>query len=77
MIYRTIKPLLVDAIQAKEPAEVPTEGGILHVKPGDWLIRDAHGNITRCNDINFKCSYEPLDGRNELDYFSEGTPCGC
>jgi hypothetical protein len=77
MIYRTIKPLLVDAIQVKEPAEVPTEGGILHVKPGDWLIRDAHGNITRCNDINFKCSYEPSDARNELDYFSEGTPCGC
>lgn len=77
MIYRTIKPLLVDAIQMKEPADVRTDGGLLHVKAGDWLIRDAQGNLTRCDDINFKCSYKLLDSRNEPEYASEGTPCGC
>jgi hypothetical protein len=77
MIYRTIKPLLVDAIQVKEPEDIRTEAGILHVKPGDWLIRDAHGNLTRCNDINFKCSYEPVDGHNDLEYLAEGMQCGC
>lgn len=77
MIYRTIKPLLVEAIQVKEPAEVPVEGGILRVKPGEWLLRDAQGNLTRCDDLSFKCSYELLDGREELAAFSEGKPCGC
>jgi hypothetical protein len=77
MIYRTIKPLLVDAVQVRESAEVPTQGGLLHVGPGDWLIRDAQGNLTRCDDLNFKCSYEALEGRNELEPFTEGKPCGC
>lgn len=77
MIYRSIKPLLVDAIQVKEPEDIRTEGGILHVKPGDWLIRDVHGNLVRCDDINFKCSYEAMDGHKELEYFMEGKPCGC
>lgn len=77
MIYRTIKPLLVDAIQIKEPEEIRTESGILHVKSGDWLIRDAQGNLTRCKDINFKCSYEAVDGCNDLEHQSEGMTCGC
>jgi len=77
MIFRTIKPLLVEAIQLKEPADVPVEGGVLHVKPGEWLLRDAQGNLTRCDDMSFKCSYEPVDGRNGLEFFSEGKPCGC
>jgi hypothetical protein len=77
MIYRTIKPLLVDAIQVTEPTDVPTKGGLLRVQPGDWLIRDAHGNLTRCDDLNFKCSYEALDGHSDLEYFAEGKPCGC
>ncbi len=77
MLYRTIKPLLVDAIQVKEPVDVPTPGGVLHAKPGDWLIRDAQGNLLRCDDINFKCSYQSLDGRGDLEYFAESKPCGC
>jgi hypothetical protein len=77
MIYRTVKPLLVDAIQIKEPQDVSTHGGLLHLRRGDWLIRDAQGNLTRCDDINFKCSYEALDGRNDVESFAEGKPCGC
>lgn len=38
MLYRTIKPLIVDAIQVKESKEIVTEGGLLHVKAGDgWF----------------------------------------
>jgi hypothetical protein len=77
MIYRTVKPLLVDAMQMKEPAEVKTNGGLLHVKAGDWLIRDAQGNLIRCDDLNFKCSYKLQDSRSDPEYLSEGRPCGC
>jgi len=34
------------------------QGGLLHA--GDWLARDAHGNLVRCDEINFKCTYESL-----------------
>jgi len=77
MIFRTIKPLLVEAIQLKEPADIPVEGGILRVKPGEWLLRDGQGNLTRCDDTSFKCSYEPVDARNGLEFLAEGKPCGC
>ena len=77
MLYRTIKPLLVDAIQMNEPADVRTDGGLLHVKAGDWLIRDEQGNLICCDDTSFKCSYKILDTRNELELLSEGRPCGC
>ena len=77
MIYRTIKPLLVDAIQVKESSDVRTAGGTLHMKAGDWLIREGQGNLIRCDDINFKCSYELLDHRNDPETLMEGKPCGC
>jgi hypothetical protein len=77
MLYRSIKPLLVEAVQAKEPTDVPTEGGVVHVNPGDWLLRDPQGNLVRCDDVNFKCTYEPLEGSARLEEFREGKPCGC
>ena len=40
MLYRSIKPLIVDAIQVAEAKEIVTEGGLLRVNAGDWLIRD-------------------------------------
>ena len=58
MVYRSIKPIVVDAVQIKEPSEVPTPGGVLHLKAGDWLVRDPQGNLARVNDIDFKCTYE-------------------
>ncbi|HET6845010.1 MAG TPA: hypothetical protein VFK06_25490 [Candidatus Angelobacter sp.] len=77
MLYRTIKPMLVDAIQISEPMDITTEGGLLHANPGDWLIRDAQGNLTRCDDINFKCSFEPLSLSTEPKLFAESKSCGC
>jgi hypothetical protein len=77
MLYRTIKPLLVDAIQVKEAVDVPTDGGVLHAKPGDWLVRDANGNLSRCDDISFKCTFESLSTSRRLEEFIEAKPCGC
>src|SRR5258708_15196510 len=37
MLYRNIKPLVVEAVQVKEAVDVPTNGGVLHAKRGDWL----------------------------------------
>ena len=77
MLYRSVKPLLVDAVQMKTPADVPTKGGVLHLNTGDWLIRDPQGNLVRCDDIQFKCTYELLESSARLEEFHEGKPCGC
>ncbi|MBZ5522112.1 MAG: hypothetical protein LAP21_07705 [Acidobacteriia bacterium] len=77
MLYRSIKPLIVDAIQVTESSDLPTAGGIVHVEPGDWLMFDSQGNLTRCDDINFKCTYAVLESPGDIGQFREGKPCGC
>jgi hypothetical protein len=77
MLYRTIKPLVVDAIQVKEPGEVRTKDGVLRVETGDWLVRDPQGNLVRCDDINFKCTYESLSDAIGVEDLNEAKPCGC
>jgi len=77
MTYKSIKPLIVDAVQVRESKDVPTPGGMLHVNAGDWLIFDAQGNLTRCADIDFKATYERFDTRTTLQQLREGKPCGC
>jgi hypothetical protein len=77
MLYRSIKPLLVEAVQMKEPADVATSGGVLHVNRGDWLVRDPQGNLVRFDDIQFKCTYELLESPARMEDLREGKPCGC
>jgi len=77
MLYRSIKPLLVDAVQVKEPTDISTQGGVLHVNAGDWLVRDPQGNLVRCDDTHFKCTYEPLASSVRVEDLNEGRTCGC
>lgn len=77
MVYRSIKPILVDAVQMKEATKIPTPGGVLHLQAGDWLVRDPQGNLVRCNDIDFKCTYEVLNTSVSVEQLHEGKPCGC
>jgi hypothetical protein len=77
MLYRSIKPLLVDAVQVKAPVDIPTPTGILHVKASEWLVRDPQGNLVRCDDVHFKCTYEPLKSSVRVEELNEGKPCGC
>jgi hypothetical protein len=77
MLYRSIKPLVVEAVQVAEQTEVRTETGILHAERGDWLVRDPQGNLVLCDDINFKCTYESLAGSGPIEALNESKPCGC
>ena len=77
MVYRSIKPILVDAVQVKEASDVATPGGVLHLKAGDWLVRDSQGNLLRCNDTDFKCTYEALNTSLNVEQLQESKPCGC
>ena len=77
MVYRSIKPILVDAVQMKEASQVQTPGGVLHLQAGDWLVRDPQGNLVRVSDIDFKCTYEALNTSIPVEQLHESKPGGC
>ena len=77
MLYRSIKPLVVDAVQVQERTEVKTESGVIHAEKGDWLIRDPQGNLYRCDDMTFKSTYDTLADWTPVQDLAEGRPCGC
>jgi hypothetical protein len=77
MLYRSIKPLIVDAVQIQEDTDVRTESGIVHAERGDWVIRDPQGNVIRCDDATFKSTYDRLSGWQGLESLLESKPCGC
>ena len=77
MLYRSTREQVVEAIQVQEAVEVSTPGGIVRADVGDWLIMDAQGNLSRCDNVNFQCSYEAVDDSNQYARVSEGKPCGC
>jgi hypothetical protein len=77
MLYRSSKQQVVEAIQVQEAVDVPTSAGTLHAEAGDWLILDAQGNLTRCDNVNFQCTYEMTDDSNQFAQVSEGKPWGC
>ena len=76
MRYRSIKPLIVDAIQVNGPADVQTSDGVMHAKAGEWLVRDPQGNARLCDDLYFKTNYAPLGDLAPLEQFRERTPRG-
>ena len=77
MLYRSTREQVVEAIQVQEAMDVPTAGGILRAEAGDWLILDPHGNLNRCDNINFQCTYEVVEDSNQYAKVPEGKPCGC
>ena len=77
MLYRSTKQQVVEALQVQEAVEVPTPEGILRAEVGDWLIIDPQGNLDRCDNLNFQCTYEAVDDSGHYAQVSEGKPCGC
>jgi hypothetical protein len=77
MLYRTTRPLLIDAIHAELPLDVETSDGSLHVEAGEWLVRNDDGALFACNAAYFARTFELVKSTKSLDDFDEGKPCGC
>ncbi len=71
--YRTIKPLIVDAIQINGPADISNSGAVSNATAGDWLIRDPYGNLQLCDDSYFKNNYTPMQDSRPIEQFRETT----
>jgi hypothetical protein len=74
--YRSIRPLIVDAIQVNGPTDFPTCNGALHASSGDWVLRDPHGNVRLCSDAYFRSNYAPMGGSQPLEQFRERASRG-
>ena len=77
MLYRSARQQIVEAIQVQESTDVPTAAGTLHADPGDWLILDAEGNLSRCDNVNFMCTYELSNDSSQHAEAAEGKSYGC
>ncbi len=77
MLYRSTKQQVVEAIQVMEAVDVPTPSGVLRAEAGDWLILDPQGNLNRCDNTNFQCTYEATEDSDLYAKADEGKPCGC
>jgi len=76
MVYRTIRPLVVEAVRVEEPMEVDTPQGRVHVKRGEWLVRESGSTPFSCDASYFARTFEQIDSRKVSDDY-DGKPCGC
>ena len=77
MLYRSMKDQVVEAIQVTEAMDIPTATGVVSAEAGDWLILDPEGNLSRCDNVNFQCTYESVIDSDQYAKVDEGKPCGC
>lgn len=77
MLYRAVRPVLIEAIHAEEPMDVETPDGPVHVETGEWLVRNEGGAVFACDASYFARTYEPVKSNEVLSQYEEGKPCGC
>jgi hypothetical protein len=76
MLYRTVRPLVVEAVRVEKPTDVDTPQGKVHVERGEWLVRESGSTLFSCDASYFARTFEQVDSRN-LPGEIDGKPCGC
>lgn len=76
MLYRTIRPLVVEAVRVDEPTDVNTPQGKVHVDRGEWLVRESGTALFSCDASYFARTFEQIDSASLSDD-CDGKPCGC
>ena len=59
-IYRSFRPLVVDAIQCKEAKTITTDLGFINVKQGEWVISGEGGETYIVDDAFFQRTFVPV-----------------
>ena len=76
MLYRTIRPLLVEAVRVDEPTGIDTRQGKVHLDRGEWLARESGTTLFSCDASYFARTFEQIDFRNLSDD-CDGKAYGC
>src|SRR5579859_855602 len=56
-IYRTSRPMIVDAVQCTEAKTIATDLGFINVKRGDWVICGEGGECYVVDDVFFQRTF--------------------
>jgi len=70
-VFRTRRPLLVDATQCAVPTTITTDTGFRHVESGDWIIHGEDGETYVVDDAFFQRTYVAVDTDLALEDASE------
>lgn len=72
------KALHVDANQVTIEMDLPTDAGVVHARPGDWIVRDEFGKRYVYSDSVFHRLYERIGERSyPASIAEEGRSYGC
>jgi hypothetical protein len=75
-LFRTHRPLLVDANQCTMPMTIQTDRGLRQVQRGDWVVRGEGGECYVVDDAFFQRTFTRDDGI-DLHMQPEGRHYGC
>ena len=74
-LFRTQRPLLVDAEQCENTTLIDTPDGTRLVHSGDWLVRGEGGECYVLDNAFFQRTFKP-DQKNRVPV-DEGRHYGC
>jgi hypothetical protein len=75
-LFRTQRPLLVDANQCTTPMTIQTDQGLRQVRRGDWVVRGEGGECYVVDDGFFQRTFAP-DSRHTGGLEEQGRHYGC
>jgi hypothetical protein len=61
-LYRTLRPIIVDARQCTHAETITTDLGFINTKQGEWVIRGESGECYVLDDALFRRAFIPLQG---------------
>jgi len=65
-MYRTLRPMIVDAVQCEEPRTIATDLGFVNAKRGEWLICGEGGECYIVDDAFFQRTFVSLQNNSQI-----------
>ena len=66
-LYRTSRPMTVDALQCTEARTISTDLGFINVKQGDWVVCGEGGEIYIVDNAFFQRTFLPTQDQSSVN----------
>ena len=75
-VFKTYRPLIVDANQCKSETTIAADNGFRHVRRGEWIIRGENGECYVVDNTFFERTFKPAETPAECGQAAEGRHYG-
>jgi hypothetical protein len=65
-MYRTVKPMIVDAVQCTEAKTIATDLGFINVQQGEWVICGQGGETYIVDDAFFQSTFVSVQENSQI-----------